>query len=147
MKLHKLLIMCFCVVLGLSSCNIVKHNVHKPVRGYLKLNMDNFEHLGDTEISVKYNQYIGFIRVIETINNKPYDKQVIHRTNYVGGTGISNASSGCSNAVLSRALYKVFDEYPDADYIFISNEKSQITRLFLGSEVAVSAKVKAYKLK
>jgi hypothetical protein len=109
--------------------------------------MDNFEHLGDTEISVKYNQYIGFIRVIETINNKPYDKQVIHRTNYVGGTGTSNASSGCSNAVLSRALYKVFDEYPDADYIFISNEKSQITRLFLGSEVAVSAKVKAYKLK
>lgn len=135
--------MCFCVVLGLSSCSVVKHNTYTPDRVQLNLSMDNLEYLGDTEVGVKYNQYIGIIRVIEAINGKPYDGKVIYRTN-----NISNASVlGGSNTILNRALYKVFNEFPDADYIVISKEMCQITRLFLGSEVTVSANVKAYKLK
>ena len=143
MKIHKLLIMCICVVLGLSSCSIVKHNTYTPDRVQLNLSMDNLEYLGDTEVGVKYNQYIGIIRVIEAINGKPYDGKVIYRTNYIGNACVS----GCSNTILNRALYKVFNEFPDADYIVISKEKSQTSRLFLGSEITVSAKVKVYKLK
>ena len=139
--------MCFCVVLGLSSCSVVKHNTYTPDRVQLNLSMDNLEHLGDIEIGVHYSQYLGFIRVIDKINGVPYDGKVIHRANYIGCTGAANAVSGCSNTILSRALYKVFNEYPEADYIVISNEKCEIARLFLGSEVTVSANVKAYKLK
>ena len=144
MKLHKLLIMCFCVVLGLSSCSVVKHNTYTPDRVQLNLSMDNLEYLGDTEVGVKYNQYLGCIRVIEAINGRPYDGKVVNYTNCVGNTSIVK---GCANAMLGRALHKVFTEFPDADYIVISSEKSSTTRLFLGSEVTVSAKVKVYKLK
>jgi hypothetical protein len=48
---------------------------------------------------------------------------------------------------LQRATYKIFEEFPEADYVVISNQKRDITRLFLGSEVTVSAKVKVYKIK
>ncbi len=144
MKLHKLLILSLCVLLGLSSCSVVKHRSYSPDRVQLNLSMDNLEHIGDTEISVKYNRYIGIIRVIESINNTPYTGKVIYHTNI---SNITSAVSGYSSVVLNRALYKVFNEFPDAEYVVISNEKSQVTRLFLGSEVTVSAKVKVYKFK
>lgn len=141
MKLHKLLILSLCVLLGLSSCSVVKHRSYSPDRVQLNISMDNLEHIGDTEISVKYNRYIGIIPVIESINGTPYTGKVFHHAN------IANAVSGCSDIMLNRALYKVFNEFPDAEYVVISNEKSQVTRLFLGSEISVSAKVKVYKFK
>lgn len=138
MKLHRLLIICIGVVaLGLSSCSVVERSSYNPDNVQLNIGMSDLEFLGETEISVEYRKYIGVIRAIDKINGENYDGAVIRRTQV----------KGCTDPTLQRATYKIFEEFPEADYVVISNQKRDITRLFLGSEVTVSAKVKAYKIK
>ena len=136
MKLHRLLIICVSVVLGLSSCSVVERSSYSPDSVQLNLEMDDLEFLGQTEISVEYRQYIG-IRVIDKVNGEIYDNSVIRRTQVIC----------CKDATLQRATYKIFEEVPEADYIVMSNQKRDITRLFLGSEITTTAKVKVYKIK
>lgn len=136
MKLHRLLIICVSVVLGLSSCSVVERSSYSPDSVQLNLEMDDLEFLGQTEISVEYRQYIG-IRVIDKVNGEIYDNSVIRRTQVIG----------CKDATLQRATYKIFEEFPEADYIVMSSQKRDITRLFLGSEITTTAKVKVYKIR
>ena len=137
MKICKVLIVAIGVMLGLSSCSVVKQSTYNPNSVELNLDMDDLKYLGDTEISVEYRTYLGFIRAIDVINGERYDGQVVKRAHV----------RGCSNAALQRATYKIFEEYPEADYLVVSRERTDISRLFLGSEIKSSAKVKAYKLK
>ncbi len=125
------------VVLTLSSCSVVKRSSYNPDKVQLNLGMSDLEFLGQTEISVEYRQYIGIIRTIDKINGVNHDGTVIRRTQV----------KDCIDTYLQRATYKIFEEFPEADYIVLSNQKRDITRLFLGSEILASAKAKVYKIK
>lgn len=137
MKLFKLFIICIGTVLVCSSCSVVKHHSYSPDTVKLNLTMNDLEYLGEVTISVQYSKYLGFIRHINTINGKSYKGDVIQQTSVCG----------CTDPVLQRAANKVFDVFPGAEYVVVSSERTDVTRLFLGGEVSVSAKVKAYKFK
>jgi hypothetical protein len=99
--------------------------------------MKDFEYLGETELSVEYRTYLGVFRSIDVINGEKYDgKRVVH-----------TKLPGCAPLVLNRAAYKVWEEYPEADYLVVSRTQKSTERLLLGAEVKTSARVKAYKLK
>lgn len=137
MKIYKLFLPSVALVLCLSSCSVVRQSTYSPRAVEHNLCMEDFEYLGQTEISVEYRKYLGVFRTIDVINGKKYDgKEVVH-TKLPGSTSL----------VLNRAAYKVWEEYPEADYLVVSRSQRSIERLLLGSEVKVSAKVKAYKLK
>jgi hypothetical protein len=48
---------------------------------------------------------------------------------------------------MRRALYKVYAEFPDADYIHIVSTNVETHRMFLGRKVKKTSRVKAYKFR
>ena len=141
MRLVKLFVILAVSVVGLASCSVVSHNTYKPDAVQLNLSMEDLEKLGEVEISVEYSTYIGFIRSIEKINDIPYDGKVTKRVS------VPSYLAGTISAPLDRALYKVFEQYPDAEYVVVCNATRNKERLFLGSENVAKAKVKVYKFK
>lgn len=137
MKTYKLFIVSIGLMLCLSSCSVVRQSTYSPRAVEHNLCMADFEYLGETEISVEYRKYLGVFRSIDTINGERYDGKKVVRTKLPGRASL----------VLNRAAYKVWEEYPEADYLIVSRTQRSTERLILGSEVKVSAKVKAYKLK
>jgi len=140
--LRILAIVCFAAVL--SSCSIAKRSSFTPDRTELNLNMSDLEYLGEIEVTVDYNQYLGVFKKIGAINGIPYDGKKIdyakHSAAIFGGGVIPDT-------ILSRALPKVFETFPGADYIIIVGQQKEREVLFLGSENSVKARVKAYTLK
>lgn len=105
--------------------------------------MDDLEYLGESELSVSYRTYIGFISVIDYINGEPYDG-VEHK--YVR-FGMQKGNDLKLYGRLKRASYKLLEDFPDAEYYVVVRQTKSKTNLFLGGDVTVTAKVKAYRLK
>ena len=87
--------------------------------------------------------YLGFISVIDYLNGEPYD-----------GVERKSVRFGMQKKVdlklygrLQRASYKLVDDFPDAEYYVVTRQTKSKTNLFLGGDVTVTAKVKAYRLK
>lgn len=107
----------------------------------LGIEMDDFEYLGKTEISVSSRQYIGFIKVIDSINNEVYNYRNIQVTDLSGPADIE------LNREMKKAAYKVVDEFPEATYYVISNDKKEINRMFLGKKEVRRMEIQAFKYK
>lgn len=137
MKIYKLFILSVGLMLCLSSCSVVRQSTYSPRAVEHNLCMKDFEYLGETELSVEYRTYLGVFRSIDVINGEKYDGQRVVHTKL----------PGCAPLVLNRAAYKVWEEYPEADYLVVSRTQKSTERLLLGAEVKTSARVKAYKLK
>ncbi|MBO4476320.1 MAG: hypothetical protein J5737_06340 [Bacteroidales bacterium] len=111
----------------------------------LNMHMEDLQYLGDSELTVTYDTYLGLFTRIRTINGNDFDPSVIRyasiRSNASGAavTGIS--------PVLTRASYKAYEEYPNADYFIVTRQESKITMLIMGKEIESKATVKAYKIK
>ena len=100
------------------------------------------EYLGDIVVSIDYDRYLGIFHKIHKINDVAYDGKKVDRvkTNvFQGGINV--------NPMIVRALPKVYETYPDADYVVCVGESTHTEVLFLGSEVSVSARMKVYKFK
>ena len=106
MKIYKLLFFSVGLMLCLSSCSVVRQSTYSPRAVEHNLCMADFEYLGETEISVEYRKYLGIFRTIDVINGQSYDGKTVKRMNL----------PGCPSQVLSRASYKVLDEYPEAAF-------------------------------
>jgi len=107
----------------------------------LDLTMEQFEYLGETEISVTLKTYFGMFKRIETINGLPKDIRNIKLTTFYGNKDIP------VEGILKRAAYKVIEDFPDADYYVPVNYQENIHRMFLGNTKTITMKVKAYKFK
>lgn len=107
----------------------------------LDVTLDDFEYLGKTEISVKTREYLGFITVIDSVNNRAYNYRDVRIVNLTGPRDIK------LNAEMQKAAYKVIDEYPDATYYVIANDYKKIHRLFLGKWTLRTMEIHAYKYK
>lgn len=134
------------LLVSLSSCASVSISRRsdtisfKPTEVRLDIDMDDFELLGDVEVSIDYRTYLGVFTSIDMVNNELYDQR--NKQNI----SVSNLSLAYKGR-LSKAMYKVFETYPETDYIMPVYVKNQTHNMFLGSSVNKVAKFKAYKFK
>lgn len=143
MKLIRYIICSAALILGLASCSITRHSAFAPSVTQLTLQMEDLEYLGETEITVEYRRYLGFITVTDKINDEVYTRDGIKRFPIF----INNTTYDALMPKLGRAAYKLVEEYPNADYFIVTSQTKQRYQLFLGSHVTAKAKVKAYSFK
>jgi hypothetical protein len=105
------------------------------------LSASDVELLGEMDISVKYSQYIGIIKIFELINDQEVSKKNINSVTTYGHKNIP------LSPVLQRALYDVYIKYPDADFTIPTFVIEEQQNLFLGKKIKKTARIKAYKLK
>jgi hypothetical protein len=101
----------------------------------------NIELIGEMDVSVKYSQYLGFLKIFELINDKEVSKRMVNTTALYGRRNLP------ISPVLERALYDVYLKYPDADFVVPTYIIEEQQNLFLGKKIKKSARIKAYKIK
>ena len=107
----------------------------------LDVTLDDFEFLGQTEITVSSRKYLGFIKVIDSINNRAYNYRDVRYTELTGPRDVRLPEE------MKRAAYKVVDEFPEATYYVITNDYKQINRGFLGKKQTRRMEIQAFKYK
>ena len=136
-------ILLFMAVLG-TSC-VSQHNVErnysefKPDQVRLYMTMEDYQYLGDVTVDVEYTTYLGIFRKIKTVNGEPYDPRFYHETN-IGFRGDVNRKLGA----LHKALYKVTETYPNADYIMPASYNDVVEHMLGGRTHKRSMVVKVY---
>lgn len=106
-----------------------------------ELTSSDFELIGEMDISVKYSQYLGIIKIFELINEKEYSSRNINTMSVYGKRNLP------LSPVMNRALYDVYVKYPDADFTIPSYVIDEQENLFLGKKIKKTARIKVYKLK
>lgn len=140
MKVLRILFMC-AIALIATSCGTVSNNSpYKFDQVRLEMGMQDLEYLGETEVSVEYTKYLGFISSIQKVNGETYDPS--HKTKLdIPGNNLF------AEGKLSLAAYKLVEKYPSAVYFQVVFETKNTEKLFLGSSNKVTAKVRAYNLR
>ena len=102
--------------------------------------MNDLQFIGETEISITYSTYLGFISDIQTVNGEVYNstkkKTVRLDDRNIGSLG-----------KLDKAAYKVREQFPEARYYQVVSKQRVREKLFLGSNVTEKAVIRAYKFK
>ncbi|MDR1878357.1 MAG: hypothetical protein LBQ64_02200 [Bacteroidales bacterium] len=147
MKNNLLKSLAFTAILLLCSCSGIYHynkvNTTSFSPDHVRLNMDlnDFELLGSDTISVISRTYLGIFKTTDTVNNVLYNFREVKFVNLDGKNGIYLPRE------LRKAVYKVIEKYPDADFYIPVYSQKQINRLFLGKKQTTTALIKAFKLK
>ena len=135
----------FLIMIGMvfmSSCGTVtRTSVFRPDDIRLNVGMEDLEYLGETEVSVSYSVYLGFISITDKVNGEDYSYMEKKVTKFASPTG------GIMSGKLKKAAYKAIEDYPEATYFMPVYTKKEVNRLFLGREVTKIAKIRAYKFK
>lgn len=131
----------FIAVALFASCGTVKNSsVFRPDNVRLEINMDDLNYLGETEVSVTYDTYLGIFRSIDKINGEDYNSLDKKKVSL-------NMQGGLLEGPINQAAYKVLETYPKASYFIPVCKTTVKNRLFLGSEVTVTATIRAYSFK
>lgn len=138
------------ITLMVSSCGIGMHTNKTMRTGTLMPNsvrldvtLDDFELLGEMEVSVQYHQYLGFFKVVNEMNGQPYDRRHTNRISMVGYGNIPISA----NKYVKEAMYQAHIKMPDADFLVPVNMISEVNQMLGGRKVKTVVKVKAYKIK
>lgn len=106
-------ILLFMAVIGTSCVSQKKVDKNfsdfRPQVTRLELTMDDYQYLGDVTVEVEYKTHLGAPRIY-TVNGEKYDPRFYRETQIAFGRNIKLGP-------LSKALYKVTDTYPDADFL------------------------------
>ena len=141
MKLNRILGVLFCI-LCMVSCGTVQTNKPFAVGSVrLEMSMDDLNYLGESEISVEYDTYLGFITKIRKVNGELYDPLNTRKLT-IPTQGLALSSEG-----MDLAAYKVLEDYPQATFFQVVFERTEKEQLFLGSVKKTTAKVRAYSFK
>jgi hypothetical protein len=127
--------------LGKFSYKAVPATSFSPQIVKLELTLDQFEYLGETEISVNQKTYLGIFTILDSINGLPKDYHHKKFTQFYGNKDIP------VKGAMKRAAYKVVEDFPDADYYIPVNYQKNIYRMFLGSRKTTTMTIKAYKFR
>jgi len=135
------------VILLLNSCAVTtKKNLRSasllPNSVELRQTMDDFELLGEVEVSVEYSRYLAFINIMNTINGEPTSKS----KNIVVFHGSSRIPISLDR-YLNRAVFKAYKAYPNADFFMPTIISKEVSQMFLGAKIKKKAKIQAYRLK
>ena len=134
----------------LTSCAVRHHHVYGPdtmrSRSFIELGLNDIEYLGETEISYEYSRYLFVGKRLIGINGEQPDNSEKHyvRLPFTPWQQFGSLFDFTSK-FMSRALYKVFTDYPDADYIEVTSTNIETHSMFLGRKVKETSIVKAYK--
>ena len=144
-KLFKYIFILF-VVSSFTSCGIIttktmRTGTFMPNDVRLDLSLDDFELLGEMEVSVKYSKYLGIIPRYDEINGEAYAKRNRNSVNLVG---MKNFYLG---EKIDEAMYMAHVKIPDADFLIPVNMIVEKEKMFLGKKIKKTVKVKAYKIK
>lgn len=142
------------LTLILSSCAVKHNHDFRTAPGdprynnYFELGLDDIQYLGEVEISYEFTRYLGFIVRMIGINEERPNKAEIHYA-YPAYTFLEKLAvvSGLDARGLSRAMYKVYTEFPDANYTQIVQDTKTSHRMFGGVKIKRSARVKVYKFR
>lgn len=126
---------------GLQQMSDVQSTSFTPNYVRVDANINDYELLGETTVSVESRIYLGVIKKIDEINDVQYNFRNIKIVQLEGNTNIKLKGD------INKALYKVVEEYPNADYYVPVVKKTDIERMFLGKYVKESIVIKAYKLR
>jgi len=140
-----LILLSFLSGCGVSTNKLMRTGSLTPNDIRLNMTIDDFQYLGDAEVTAEYSKYFGFITVFKLINGKEVARR---NSSSISMEGNGNFSVPLMlNSKLRRALFDVHIKYPSADFlvpVYIITEKQG---MFLGSVVKQKMKVKAYKVK
>lgn len=134
-------------VLALSSCASVittrsgQTTSFYPTAIKFELTSSDFELIGEMDISVKYSQYLGLIKIYELINDKEVSKRNVYKMDMYGKYNLN------LSPMLFRALYDVYVKYPEADFTIPSYIIDETEKLFMGKKIRKTARIRVYKLK
>lgn len=130
------------MLLALSSCGTLsKTNAFRPDDVQLNISMNDLIYLGQTEVSVSYRTYLGFIRTIDQVNGETYNSFDVQKTSFDKSMG------SLLHGPILKATYKAINDYPEATYFQPVYKKIHKNRLFLGNEIVTTATIRAYKFK
>ena len=145
MKIVKIILASMAAALLLAGCGVVDRSTSYVTGGnQLIIQMDQLEYIGESEISVSYDKNFGITR-IKQINGGDYDPAV-KKYGEIGAKGCI-FSKGTLLKKLDRAAYKVYEDFPQAEYFIVVRQQSVTRKLFLGRSVEAKAVVRAYKFK
>ncbi|MFC2137612.1 hypothetical protein ACFLTE_05555 [Bacteroidota bacterium] len=141
------LLLTISVTLFITSCvgtnteKMMRTTTFLPNNIELKLTLDDFEYLGDIEISVQYSKYIGIINFYDKVNDREVPKR---NANFVSLYGKGNVPMGPK---LRQALYEAHIKMPEADILVPVHVISETQQMFLGRKIKKTCKVKGYKIR
>jgi len=142
-KINKYIVIPILLACLLSACGTVTHTRKKssfePDKVTLKINISDLNYLGESEVTLSYSKYLGFIYSLEEINGIQYDPTNVKETK-IDGVYIPQK-------YVSKALYKVLDDYPDATYYQLVYNQMEVHKLFMGKELKQTIRIKAYSFK
>lgn len=130
-------------ILVCTSCSTVSQSGYRPDVSQLNISLNDLDYLGETEISVDFETYLGIFSTIKSINGADYDPARTTR----GEMLMSSRSHGRLLPMLNRAAYAIFEQYPQAEYFIVTRQYSEQNILFLGRETRNTAKVSVYRFK
>lgn len=129
---------------GMSSCvshSSLNRTYFKPDEVRLEMSMQDLEYVGQVTVETEYKRYFGMFTKILTVNGEAYDQ----RTYTVSRLAVQPDVR--SSKYIKKALYKVVDTYPDADYTIPTFYKKEVEHMFGGRIIKESMTIKVYRLK
>jgi hypothetical protein len=126
---------------GLYKFSNIKTTSFTPDRVRLNLENKDFEFLGEMEISYASRTYLGFINLLDSLNNEVPPQRVVEKVQVSGFSDIR------MNDRLKRAAIKVVNQYPTADYYLPLYSRKTVEQMFMGKRTYEKMLVKVYKLK
>ena len=128
------------------SCSIVKTDNFQsstlfPDYTQLNLDLNQIELIGTKTVEIDYTTYLGLFTRIKSINGKAPDKSFKQYAVFSGDHKFKSSKK------ISRAMYDLYTEFTDADYIDPIVSSVEIQKMFLGRKVTRNVKVNVYKLK
>lgn len=145
-KIQKIL---YIIVLAciMSSCTGLYQSTRVPATSFspdfvrLDIKLNDFELLGETEISYASRHYLGIINILDVVNDSIVNIRDIESVNFVGEKDMA------ISPYMRRAAVKVVEEYPAADYYMPVYSKRRVEKMFLGRKVSEKMIIKVYNLK
>lgn len=141
MKHIRYILILACAAILQSCGTYTADKAYNPDVRHLKIRMSDMVCVGETTVEVTYRTYLGFIKVIDTVNGQEYDSTNKHSTVLAGTKGHLRCSS------LRKALHKVLEEHPDAEYFQVAGVSKEKQKLFLSTSSKVKATIRVYKFK
>ena len=126
---------------GLRQVSGVQSTSFVPDYVRIEANINDYAQLGESTVTLEYREYLGFINKIDKVNGEDYNFRDVKIIELEGKTNIK------LNGDSKKALYKVVEEYPNADYYVPVMKQTEVERMFLGKYIKESVILKAYKLK
>lgn len=136
------------VLVAMSSCTVSQHVANKnyktpfkPNQTRLYLTMNDYEYLGQETIEIQYKLVLGIFSKLYTVNGEKY----IPRTYTV--TNLNMAVPAGLSPYMKKAMYKIFEKFPGADYIVPLYTQKSVDHMNGGRYVTQSMTFKAYRVK